>query len=197
MIDPSTIVVAVLAGGEGSRIGGGKPLLRLCGRTLVERAYDRASAWSSEAVVAVRSREQLGSCHLPWIADATRIEGPLAGLSAALEWACREGAEALLTIPCDMPFLPVDLARRLLDEIGDSSAAVASSGGHLHPVCALWRNAAIYEFPRYFASGRRSLRGFAEHVGFVEVEWPAVPHDPFFNINNPADLAAAKAMLES
>jgi molybdopterin-guanine dinucleotide biosynthesis protein A len=195
VIDLSQIAVAVLAGGEGSRIGGGKPLIRLGGKALIERAYDRARGWSSASIIAIRSPEQLGSCQLPWIADAAGIDGPLAGLAAALEWACRHGAEALLTIPCDMPFLPADLPKRLLDEAGDRCAAIASSGGELHPVCGLWRNAAIYEFPRYCASGRRSLKGFAELLGFAEVEWAVGPPDPFFNINGPADLAAAEAML--
>jgi molybdopterin-guanine dinucleotide biosynthesis protein A len=195
MIDLSAIVVAVLAGGEGSRIGGSKPLIELGGRTLIERAYARAQGWSSTSIVAIRSPDQLGSCRMPWIADAAGIEGPLAGLAAALEWACRQGAEALLTIPCDMPFLPEDLAKRLLENAGNHGAAVASSGGELHPVCSLWRNSAIYEFPSYFASGRRSLKGFAEHIGFAQVDWPAVPIDPFFNINSQADLAEAEHLL--
>lgn len=189
------VAVAVLAGGDGSRIGGGKPLISLGGKTLIERAFERARSWSYHATVAIRSPDQLGGHDLPWIADAAGIDGPLAGLAAALEWACRLGADALVTIPCDMPFLPGDLARRLLDEAGEHDAALASSGGEVHPVCSLWRNAAIYEFPRYCASGRRSLRGFAEQLGFAEVAWPAEPIDPFFNINSPADLAAAEALL--
>jgi molybdopterin-guanine dinucleotide biosynthesis protein A len=191
------LAVAVLAGGEGSRIGGGKPLIRLGGKTLIERAYDCARSWSNHAAVIIRSPHQLGEHDLPWIADAAGIEGPLAGLAAALEWACRLGAGALVTIPCDMPFLPGNLVRRLLAEAGEHDAAIASSGGELHPVCSLWRNEAIYEFPRYCASGRRSLRGFAEQLGFAEVKWPAEPLDPFFNINSPADLAAAEALLVS
>lgn len=197
MTDLSAIAIAVLAGGDGSRIGGKKPLIRLGGKTLIERAFQQAREWSNTSIVAVRSPEQLGEFQFPWIADAAGIDGPLAGLAAALEWACRQGAEALLTIPCDMPFLPNDLAHRLLEEVGDLGAAVASSGGELHPVCGLWRNAAIYEFPGYCASGHRSLRGLAEQVGFREVEWPAGPPDPFFNINSQADLAAAEAMLDN
>lgn len=197
MMESSTIAVAVLAGGEGSRIGGGKPLVELKGRALIDRAYDRARGWSSSAIVAIRTPEQLGSRQLPWIADASGIEGPLAGLAAALEWACRQGARALLTIPCDMPFLPHDLPRRLTDEAGELEAAIASSGGELHPVCGLWRNEAIYKFPDYCASGRRSLKGFAEHVGYTKVEWSCAPRDPFFNINSPADLAKAESMIDS
>lgn len=72
---------------------------------------------------------------------------------------------------------------------------MASSRGRLHPVCALWRNAATDQLPDYCASGQRSLKGFAQHVGYAKVEWFAIPRDPFFNINSPADLAEAESML--
>ena len=39
--------------------------------------------------------------------------------------------------------------------------------------------------------------GFAEAVGHEAVEWPAEPFDPFFNINDEADLAQAEALLRS
>lgn len=191
------LAVAVLAGGEGSRIGGGKPLIDLGGKALVERAIDLARNWSTHAVVVIRSPDQLGSHQLPWITDAAGIEGPLAGLAGALEWAGRLGTDALVTIPCDMPFLPPDLAERLMVEAGEYEAALASSGGELHPVCGLWRNAAIDELPSYGASGRRSLRGFAEQLGFAKVDWPAEPSDPFFNVNSLADLATAEARLRA
>lgn len=191
----SRIAIAVLAGGEGSRIGGGKPLIRLGGTTLIEQAFERAHSWSNLAVVAIRSTDQLGFRPLPWIVDAPGIAGPLAGLIASLGWASEQGSNVLMTIPCDMPFLPDDLPRRLLAGIGEHSAAVASSGGNLHPVCGLWRVEAIQQIDAYCSSGRRSLKGFAQHLGFAEVEWPTVSRDSFFNINSPADLATAEAML--
>jgi molybdopterin-guanine dinucleotide biosynthesis protein A len=187
--------VAVLAGGAGSRIGGGKPLIVLGGKTLVERAFERARNWSDFSVVSLRSADQVKPLGLPWIADAPGIEGPLAGLAAALEWAHGQGANALLTIPCDMPFVPDELPLRLIARIGEMGAAIAVSGGNLHPVCGLWRSAAAAEIPAYCASGKRSLQGFARHIGFTEVEWPATARDPFFNINSPADLAAAEVLL--
>jgi molybdopterin-guanine dinucleotide biosynthesis protein A len=192
MMAERELAVAVLAGGEGSRIGGAKPMVVLGGKTLIERAFDRARHWSNRTVVALRSADQVGQFGMPWIADASNIEGPLAGLVSALEWAGREGADALLTVPCDMPFLPDDLPQRLLTEIGDQGAAIASSGGNLHPVCGLWSIGSLAEIASYCASGKRSLQGFARHIGFAEVKWPATPSDPFFNINSPADLAVAE-----
>lgn len=189
------IAVSILAGGEGSRIGGGKPGLRLAGRTLLDRSVDQAWRWSEKMVVAVRSASQVEGPGIPFLVDVEAIEGPFAGLAASLEWARKEGASSLLTIPCDMPFLPADLASRLASAIGDHGAAIAASGGQLHPVCGLWRTRAVDEIAAYLESGRRSLHGFAAQVGFVEVDWPAATPDPFFNINTNADLAEAERLL--
>jgi len=189
------IAAVVLAGGMGSRIGGGKPLLDLGGSALVERAFAQAGDWCETVVVAVRSAEQLGDLALPTILDALEIEGPLGGLVSALRWGKEIGVEAVLTAPCDMPFLPDDLADRLIAAIGDNNAAIAQSDGKLHPVCGLWRVAALDSAQAFLDTGRRSLRGFAEQVGMVAVLWPDDPLDAFFNINDQAALNAARGML--
>lgn len=173
--------IVILAGGEGRRIGGGKPLRLLGGRSLIDRALARARTWSDTVLVAARAGGDL--------ADDPAVEGPLGGVAAALAL----GGE-VLTIPCDMPFLPDDLPARLAS---GKAATLAASGGHLHPVCARWTAAAAAGLPAYLATGRRSLRGFAEAVGYEAVEWPAAPCDPFFNINDEDDLARAEALLRS
>lgn len=188
--------VVILAGGEGRRIGGGKPLRLFGGRTLLARAIELARSWSDEVRVAARIGADLPVQPRFRIDDDPAIEGPLGGLAAALAFADRAGSEGVFTIPCDMPFLPGDLALRLAEGIGDSGAAIAASAGSVHPVCALWRTACIGRLHAYVAPGRRSLRGFAAHVGHVEIAWPAEPVDPFLNINTEADLEAAEALLE-
>jgi len=169
--------IVILAGGEGRRIGGGKPLRQLGGETLLDRALRRARGWSNDVLVATAQT------------DIPGIEGPLGGVAAALEW----GGD-VLTIPCDMPFLPEDLPERLQ---GKEAATIAMSGGRLHPVCALWRARAREGMADYVATGRRSLIGFAEAVGYEAIDWNADPIDPFFNVNDEADLARAEALLRS
>lgn len=173
--------IVILAGGEGRRIGGGKPLRMLGGRSLIDRAIERARCWSDAVLVIAREGGDLR--------DDPTIEGPLGGVAAALAL----GGD-VLTIPCDMPFLPDDLPARLASA---RAATLAASGGHLHPVCALWKAEAAAGLPAYLATGRRSLKGFAEAVGYEVVEWSVEPYDPFFNINDEADLARAQAMLRS
>lgn len=173
--------IVILAGGEGRRIGGGKPQRLLGGETLLDRALRRARSWSDEVLVAARKGGDLQ--------DDPAIEGPLGGVAAALAL----GGD-VLTIACDMPFLPDDLPARLASE---AVATVAASGGRLHPVCALWKAEAAAALPAYVATGRRSLTGFAEAFGYQAAEWPTEPFDPFFNVNDEADLARAEALLRS
>ena len=118
------------------------------------------------------------------------ITGPLAGVAAGLAWAASLGAEALLTVPVDTPFIPLDLARRL-----SPAAAVASWQGRQHHLVALWpvsllpRLLALPAAPRGPRVRDALALGQARAVVFDTAE------DPFLNINTPAELAAAEARL--
>ena len=188
------LAAVVLAGGESRRMGGGKPQRMLGGRTLLDRAVALARAITPDVAIAVRTAD--GETGLPRLQDDPAIPGPLAGLASALDFASARAADAVLLLPCDAPFLPADLAPRLAAALaGDPAAcAVPRSGDHIHPTCALWRTGLAAELVAYAATGRRSLKGFAEAVGWTPVDWPADP-DPFFNINTPEDLAAAELFL--
>jgi molybdopterin-guanine dinucleotide biosynthesis protein A len=174
-------------------MGGGKPLQPFGGRTLIDCALELAQGYAENVAVAVRGAAQVGSTDARLIFDAPAIEGPLAGLSAALDYAQAEAAEGVLTLPCDAPRLPADLALRLTQALArapQAGAAVAASDGHWHPVCALWRTSSRDRLPLFLAGDARSLRGFAEACGAVTVEWTTEGADPFANANTPEQLAA-------
>lgn len=176
-------------------MGGQKPQRLLGGQRLIDLAEALARQWSNILAVAIRDPAQVKHGRLECIIDEEGIEGPLAGLATALRFGSIAGRDAVLTIPADMPFLPADLGERLSAKIEQHGVAIASSSGHLHPVCGLWRASALKDLDDYLATGRRSLRGFAEAIGFCAVDWPTEPHDPFFNINSAEDLAIAERML--
>lgn len=192
------LAAVILAGGEGRRIGGNKPLALMGGQTLLDRALAFARTWTGDVAVSLREPGQF-----PLPDDVTALideegAGPLAGLQPALRFARQKGLQATLTIPCDTPFVPRDLPHRLCDKLGGGVGAVlATSGGMLHPACALWRSNVIDALPSYRTTGRSSLKGFAAHVGFTTAEWPCEPFDPFFNVNSLDDLAAAERLLRN
>ena len=191
-----SLVVAILAGGSGSRIGGDKPRRLLCGTRLLDRALTAVRVAAAPVILVVRRPEQVEGFDGTVVLDAPGIEGPLAGLFSALTWAANTGANRVLTLPCDMPFVPDDLHRRLDQALTSNvGVAVAASGGRLHPVCALWRTTAALTLVQRVCEGRLSLHGLSEAVGRAVVDWPVDGGDPFININTAADLAAAEATL--
>ena len=189
------VAVVILAGGEGRRMGGNKPLQILAGERLIDRALRQARRWSDLVAVAVRASQQAQPIDARLLADDPDVEGPLGGLVTALRFGQEQGRDLVLTIPADMPFLPPDLLGRLATAITGVECALASSGAHLHPVCGLWRTTVLNEVGRYAESQRRSLKGLAELIGFAIVEWPIDPIDPFFNVNSADDLRQSEQFL--
>lgn len=186
-VDP---VVVVLAGGEGRRMGGAKPLQRFGETTLIGRALELARGYGGAVAVALRDPAQvadIGEARL--LVDDPSVGGPIAGLASALAHGRSCGARFVLTLPCDTPLLPSDLRSRLAAALADDrNVALASSGGRLHPACALWRVEALDQLAGYLATGRSSLKGFAETCGMATVDWAVGAADPFANANTPDDL---------
>lgn len=185
-----SLVVAVLAGGDGRRMGGVKALRLFRGAPLVAHALGLARRWSDQVVVAVREPGQVaGAVDAPLAFDRAGIPGPLAGLAGALDYARGRGAGRLLTLPVDMPRLPLDLPERLAAAMGpEHGAALPAVEGGLQPVCGLWRVSALDALPAYVAAGESSLRGFAVACGLAAVEFGADAAAAFAGANSPEEL---------
>ena len=184
--------VALLAGGQARRMGGAKAQRQLGDLTLLEHAIRRTKPWNAPMVLVLRSSSDVRSPGLRVIRDDPAIPGPLGGLAAALADAEDAGLEAVLTVPCDMPFLPADLPDRLLPALQTGvSVAVAQSAGRRHPITALWRPEVAATLRDRAGRDQLSLRGLADQAGSVAVSWSTEDGDPFFNINTPEDLDQA------
>ena len=194
---------AILAGGLARRLGGGDKSLRLVGdRTVLARLIERLTPQVTRVVLnANDDPERFGAPGLPVIADSLPDHpGPLAGVLAALDWtaASAPGINWVVTVPGDAPFIPRNLVMRLHAgrQRVNANIACAGSGGRTHPVIALWPvsvrdglRSAVAEF------GMRSVGGFTQRHACVVVDWPALPADPFFNVNSPEDLAEANRLV--
>ena len=196
MID---LVAVILAGGDGRRIGGGKPNIRLDGRRLIDRAIDHVAEWRIPARLSVREPGQVYPARLPEVVDDPRIEGPLGGLLGALAWAVAFGARRVITVPCDMPYLPCDLKTRLdAMAVQFDQPAVATSLQRRHPVCSVWPVRCLGPLQTYADSGRRSLNGALERCAAVSVDWSVQDgRDPFYNINTSGDLARVSRSINT
>jgi molybdopterin-guanine dinucleotide biosynthesis protein A len=198
MIPASLPVGVLLAGGLARRMGGGdKPLLTLAGRPLLAHA---AAALAPQCTALVLNANgdpaRFAAFGLPVVADTLPGHpGPLAGILAGMRWAAAHhpGRADILTIAADTPLLPGDFGARLAAARGTAPIACARSGGWTHPTAALWPVALADRLEAAIRAGARGVLAWATGEGLALADFAAEPHDPFFNINTPQDLAAAEA----
>lgn len=192
------IVGTILAGGLARRMGGGdKPLLPLLGRPVLAHVIDRvAPQLAALSVNANGDPARFAPFGLPVLPDPVPGQpGPLAGILAGLIWAEEQGAEWLLSVPGDCPFLPPDLVARLHARAGGRGCAMAASAGQAHPVVALWSTAHRAPLDAALAGGLRKVGAYVPDA--ARVSWSVRPIDPFLNVNTPADLARAARLTPS
>jgi molybdenum cofactor guanylyltransferase len=194
------ILGAIIAGGKSARMGGReKSFISLDGATLLERTLSRLRFQVDDVIInANGDAARFASTGLTVVEDVlTDIGTPLAGLHAALYYGANQGFEAVVTIPSDAPFLPLDLAERLVEGGQVTGAAIARSGGQDHYLTGIWTTAMAKPMGHLIASeGLVRVQDFVGKAKAEKVVWAAIPHDPFFNINTPEDLAEAEQIAK-
>ena len=183
------IAGVVLAGGRSRRFGRDKALEPLEGRPLIN--------WSLETLrpatvaLAVNGPKALADrVGLACVEDCAGADGPLAGVLGGLRWALAQECTHLMTVPCDTPFLPLDLASRLAAAIGDRPM-VAASAARVHALCALWRVDAVDPLLALASEpDQPSMQAIIQRLGGGYVNFP--DEAAFANLNTPADFLAAR-----
>lgn len=186
-----TIFGLILAGGRGARMGNvDKGLQPFRGSTLVATVMARlAPQVAGLAISANRNLDTYAALGVPVWPDASAdFHGPLAGLAAGLRNAA---APLLLTAPCDSPFVPDDLAARLLAGLvaQDADIAVAiTPDGRRHPVFCLVKASVLPVLEAYLAGGGRKMDGWYGDLPVAEVLF--TDSNAFRNINTLDELTA-------
>jgi len=191
-MNTASISGLVLAGGRGTRMGNvDKGLQPFGGTTMVAHVLDRLRPQvASVAINANQNLEAYGAFGVPvWPDDTPGFAGPLAGLEAGLR---RCATPYLLTAPCDSPFLPSDLAARLLQGLEDAGAdlalAVTEENGQRqpHPVFCIIKSSKVDVLSAYLAAGGRRMDGWYPQIKVTEVLFEDAA--AFRNINTRDEL---------
>lgn len=189
----------ILAGGRSRRMGGGdKGLLPLNGKPILAHVIARiAPQVSGLAINGNGDGARFRPFGLPVVADTIQdFAGPLAGILAALTWAKKYHPHAshVLTAPCDTPFLPRDLVRKLSSGLAQTGAdiAVARDSETAHPVVGLWPIRMAESLAEAVAKdGLRSVHHWLRQCHSCETVFAA---GHFHNINTPGELTAAQTI---
>lgn len=197
----------ILAGGKSRRMGGqDKALQPLAGEPMLQRVIDRVRPQVDRVLLSVESKSSgLEDFGLEQVADPQPGScGPLGGLLAAMRWLESSGSWTwLLLVPCDAPFLPIDLAVKLQDCAHSEQApgAVISWRNHVQPTFSIWHRQLLDELETAVNGERMAgFRQFLDVRPLPALEWPEKEFgstaQPFFNINDRQALEEACRIIE-
>lgn len=168
-----------------------KGLVALDGRPMVQHVIDRFAPQVADLLInANQNLDRYTAFGYPVVPDDVGgFAGPLAGLHAGMT---RATTPLVCTVPCDSPFLPVDLVARLHAALSRESAqlAVARTFDQPHPVFALVRRDVLPLLAGFLQQGGRKIDAWYAALAVTEVAFDDEA-DAFRNINTAIELAAA------
>lgn len=194
----------VLAGGRASRMGGSdKGLMALHGEPLALWALRRLAPQVGNVMInANRHAEAYARLGVPVHADTwPGFQGPLAGFATALAHA---RTPWLLTVPCDTPLFPLDLAPRLAQAAHGAGSPLAMAAtpradgsSQAQPVFCLLHHSLAESLNASLADGERSAMRWAERMGGCLAVFNQPGDDPqaFCNANTAEQLQALQALM--
>ena len=133
-----------------------------------------------------------------WPDELADYPGPLAGFLTGL---LHCSTPCLLTVPCDAPRFPADLAERLLTALNQDQSEIAMACGidasdfdkrplKPQPVFGLMRVSVLPSLRQFLAQGERKVEHWAQtcHISYVNFDQPHDDPLAFFNANTLDEL---------
>jgi molybdenum cofactor guanylyltransferase len=205
-LSPHDITGIILAGGRGSRMGGvDKGLQNFNGMPMALHTLMRLGPQVGDVMINANRNlsayESFGAA--VWPDASADFAGPLSGFLIGLE---RCETPYLLTVPCDTPRFPLDLAERMAKALASHNAEIAmacapetDANGHTEvrtqPVFCLLHISLLESLVAFTQSGGRKIDAWTDQHTTVQVPFALPTDDPlaFANINTLQDLQALEA----
>ncbi len=185
------VILNILCGGQGTRIGGNKPLYLYNNKPLIEHAIIRLKPQCDEITLSLNSPqnpiiEQLEKLGLEIIFDEFQNRGPMSGVLAGMKYSWQKMAIKnrniiYITAPCDMPLLPDNYVKRLID----NGATSFYSGKRDYPLCAQipFTYSSVLETKIKASDKGISVYSFLKSIGAKPIS--IKNETDFININEP------------
>ena len=175
-------------------MGAPKALAQLASRTLVSRVVSTVGSAGLDPVVVAKPDSPLPRLDCRVLSEPSEPRHPLTGVLAALGASAGRG---VVSIACDMPFVPAKLLAWLAQL--EEPVAVCEVGGRLEPMLGRYSPAVSEALGAALAAGAAMRDAVAGLDPLVIPEHSVArfgdPERIFFNVNSPADLERAEQLL--
>ena len=189
MLTPEKIDWVILAGGQGSRMGGvDKGLITLNDKPLVEYVIAALQPQTDSITINANRSHESYQGYAPVIADTfEQYPGPLGGIHAGLIHSGKHDWVGF--VPCDSPNIPPNLAAIFCQAWQpDADILVAHDGDFYQPVFTLFHRRVADKLHDFLARGDRKIILFYDECKTYTVDFSQLK-ETFINLNTPEQLA--------
>ena len=187
----------ILCGGQSSRMGTDKGLLKLEAKTWAQTAFDKLAELNFPITISVNEKQHndyaavFTSTELITDDPALTIHGPLSGV---LSVHLHHPAEDLLILACDMPLMEAELLKELLthyQQHTSNDAFVYTNDGEPEPLCGIYKASGLAYIHHLYRSQqlpKHSMKFMLEHIYTRFIALPDEKKKCFRNFNAHAEL---------
>lgn len=183
------MVSVILAGGQNTRFPYPKGLIVHKGKTIIESQISILNSLTKTVIISTNQPELYFQLGIPMVGDVVPPAGPMSGILSALKWS---GADSVLVVACDMPFIDKNLLHYMLEHMaGDATVCVNSN--RPEPLIGIYFKSAAPVMERRLSEGNRSMAGLLDELNVRYITGREVAgFDPeglsFVNINTVEDF---------
>jgi molybdenum cofactor guanylyltransferase len=196
-INSPIMLGVILCGGQSSRMGSDKGLLRLQTGTWTQRAAEKIQSFAIPVIISVNPAQAATyQSKLPgykFVTDnpSLSLKGPLSGLlSVHVEYP----TEDLLVLACDMPMMDTEILKELISRyqlFPDQNAFAYKIKGEPEPLCGIYRADCLSHIVSLYYSNqlaKHSMKYMLDHSRPYFIPASSAQENYFLNINTHADL---------
>ena len=122
------ITAVILSGGNSSRMGTNKSLLKIGEKTIIERLRDLLQSMFKDVILITNDPDDYKFLGLPIYEDIFQHRGPLAGIHSGLN---HSKTDLNFIISCDLPFMTMEMINYLIEYKTNKLVTVAKADGFI------------------------------------------------------------------
>lgn len=191
------MIGVVSCGGQSTRMGSDKGLLKLQANTWAQTAVDKLNVLELPVVISINEKQQEAYSVIfspdRLITDdlSLQIRGPVCGV---LSVHLRFPKEDLVLLACDMPLMEAALLKELLEQYHhypSNDAYVFTNDGEPEPFCGIYKSSGLAHILQLHQANqlpKHSMKYMLEHMTTRTIPLPPDKKQCFRNFNAHAEL---------